>query len=270
MFTQTDKIAKLQRLVRQIGQWEFQKKLPPIAQVGTPAVSIGSSEFQEWRTKVKAAIALIFGEHSHYVDDFEEIQYTDFVSHLLAAVGEPNTKLWEGLEAARGLLQRMIDEIKASEESSVSSAGTVQQRTTSHGKSVFIGHGRSLAWLAVRRVLQEEWGLKIVCFESEPRTSKSIVSILNEMLDQANFGVIVLTAEDVTSTGEVRGRQNVIHEAGLAQGKLGFEKVVILKQEGVEEPSNLAGLQYISFPENKIEKAFYELQAVLKRERLIL
>jgi predicted nucleotide-binding protein len=90
------------------------------------------------------------------------------------------------------------------------------------------------------------------------------------MLDRASFAVIVLTAEDVTATGELRGRQNVIHEAGLAQGKLGFEKVVILKQEGVEEPSNLTGLQHISFQENKIEKAFYELQGVLKRERLIL
>jgi len=112
--------------------------------------------------------------------------------------------------------------------------------------------------------------LEIVSFESEPRTSKSIVPILKEMLNRASFAVIVLTAEDVTATGGVRGRQNVVHEAGLAQGKPGFERVVILKQDGVEEPSNLAGLQYISFPENKIEKAFYELQAVLKRERLIL
>ena len=105
--------------------------------------------------------------------------------------------------------------------------------------------------------------------ESEVRTSKSIVPILSAMLNQASFAVIVLTAEDVTASGEFRGRQNVIHEAGLAQGKLGFERVVILKQEGVEEPSNLAGLQYLSFPGNRIEKAFYELQSALRRGGLI-
>ena len=119
MFTQQDKIAKLHRLIKQIDEWNYQRKVRaygPVFAIGNP-LSIGSSEFQEWRSKVKAAIGLIFGEHSHYIDDFEEIQYTDFLEHLSALAGEPNTKLWRGLETARGLLQAMIDEIKASEES---------------------------------------------------------------------------------------------------------------------------------------------------------
>ena len=43
--------------------------------------------------------------------------------------------------------------------------------------------------------------------------------------------------------------------------------MVILKQEGVEELSNLAGLQYISF-KDRIENAFYDFGRVLKREGL--
>jgi len=39
-----------------------------------------------------------------------------------------------------------------------------------------------------------------------------------------------MTAEDATSEGNIRVRQNVIHEAGLFQWRLGFDKFIILKQ----------------------------------------
>jgi hypothetical protein len=41
---------------------------------------------------------------------------------------------------------------------------------------------------------------------------------------------------------------------------------VILIQEGVEKFSNIDGLQYINFQEEKIEQSFYELSRVLRRE----
>jgi predicted nucleotide-binding protein len=62
-----------------------------------------------------------------------------------------------------------------------------------------------------------------------------------------------LTAEHETVDGKIRARQNVIHEAGLFQGRLGFEKVVLLKQDTTEEISNLAGLQYIPFNGDNVE-----------------
>ena len=271
MFTQVDKIAKLGRLVKQIDDWDFQRKIRssgPVFGMGTPDLSIDASEFKEWRAKVTATIVLIFGEHSHYIDDFNEIPYTNFLAHYLP--GGPQTALLAGLANAKRMLQTMIEEIKATEESPSLAVTKPLEEPSADKQCAFIGHGGSPLWLNVRRVLREEWGLNTVCFESEPRTSQSIVPILSEMLDRASFAVIVLTAEDVISDGIVRGRQNVIHEAGLSQGKLGFERVAILKQEGVEEPSNLAGLQFISFPHNRIEKAFYELQGALKREGLIL
>lgn len=80
---------------------------------------------------------------------------------------------------------------------------------------------------------------------------------------------MVLTAEDKTSEGATRARQNVIHEIGLFQGRIGFNKVVLLLQEGTEEFSNIAGLQYIPFSKDNIQHTFYELQGVLKREGLI-
>jgi predicted nucleotide-binding protein len=132
---------------------------------------------------------------------------------------------------------------------------------------IFIGHGRNPLWLAVKSFL-EECGLKTIYFESESRVSESVIPVLEKMVEKASFAVIVLTGEDQTKEGRLRARQNVIHETGLAQGKLGFKKVVILRQEDVEEFTNLAGLQDIPFT-NRIEQSFYDLGRVLKREGLV-
>jgi predicted nucleotide-binding protein len=134
---------------------------------------------------------------------------------------------------------------------------------------VFIGHGRNKLWARLKVFLQDELGLATVTYESEPRSGESIVPILEKMLNQATFSVVVLTAEDETADGSRRARQNVVHEAGLFQGRLGFQKAILLVQEGLEEFSNVSGLQYIPFSDDRIEQSFYELQRVLKREKQI-
>lgn len=131
---------------------------------------------------------------------------------------------------------------------------------------IFIGHGRSKLWARVQLFLQQELGLKTVSYESESRSGLSIVPILDRMLLEATFAVLLLTAEDETADGTHRARQNVVHEAGLFQGHLGFQRVVMLIQDGLEEFSNVAGVQYISFRGEQVEQAFWELQRALRRE----
>jgi len=134
---------------------------------------------------------------------------------------------------------------------------------------VFVGHGGSKLWARVKVYLEDELQLQTVTYESEPRAGHSIVPVLEKMLAQASFAVLVFTAEDDTSKGMKRARQNVIHEAGLFQGKLGFDRAVLLIQAGVDAFSNIAGLQYLPFSGDNVEQTFYELRRVLQRERLI-
>lgn len=142
--------------------------------------------------------------------------------------------------------------------------------TKSEGKGfVFIGHGRSKLWARVQIYVKDDLNLKTLTFEDESRTGETIINILEEFLDKTSFAILILTAEDETSDGKSRARQNVIHEAGLFQGRLGFDKVIILKQAGVEEFSNIAGLQYIPFSDDTIEQSFYELQRKFKKLGLI-
>lgn len=134
---------------------------------------------------------------------------------------------------------------------------------------VFIGHGRSKLWARLQIILKDDLNLKTLTFEDETRTGGNIVNILEGFLEKASFAILIMTGEDETSDGKSRARQNVIHEAGLFQGRLGFDKVIILKQDGVEEFSNIAGLQYIPFSNDNIEQVFYELQRKFKKLGLI-
>lgn len=103
----------------------------------------------------------------------------------------------------------------------------------------------------------------------ESKASETIINVLTQFLDESSFAILIMTAEDETADGKIRARQNVIHEAGLFQGRLGFDKVIILKQDSVEEFSNIAGLQYIPFSRDNIEQTFYELQRKLKKTGLL-
>lgn len=147
--------------------------------------------------------------------------------------------------------------------------GEPSNKTLSGGKTqglgnIFLGHGRSPLWNRVLRLLKDELSMEVIAFETESRASSHIVDVLTGFLDDCNFAVIVMTAEDETTEGKTRSRQNVIHEIGLFQGRHGFDRVLIFQQEGVEEFSNIAGLQTIRFKE-KPEDGFYELQRALKR-----
>ena len=133
----------------------------------------------------------------------------------------------------------------------------------------FIGHGRSLHWHVIERFLEKELDVDTVEFGSESRTGKHNVEVLEEMLGTSDIAIIVMTAEDLTEDGSARARQNVVHEAGLAQSHFGRERTVLLVQRGVELPSNLAGVQVLPFSGDSIEQCFEGLRRVLEREELI-
>lgn len=151
----------------------------------------------------------------------------------------------------------------------INSVNPLKANKVSTNNIVFIGHGRSQLWARLQVFLKDELKIDTLSFESESHTSETIVNILDGFLNKASFAILIMTAEDETADGKIRARQNVIHEAGLFQGRLGFDRVVILKQNGVEEFSNIAGLQYIPFQDTNIEQAFYELQRKLKKSGLV-
>jgi predicted nucleotide-binding protein len=78
-----------------------------------------------------------------------------------------------------------------------------------------------------------------------------------------------MTGEDEQKDSKLHARLNVVHEAGLFQGRLGFNRAIVVLEEGCEEFSNIEGLGQIRFPKGNIKAAFEEIRQVLEREGLI-
>ena len=80
---------------------------------------------------------------------------------------------------------------------------------------------------------------------------------------------LIMTGEDEHIDGTLHARRNVIHEIGLFQAQLGYEKAIILLEEGCEIFSNIQGITYIPFPKGNIRAAFEDIREVLKRESIL-
>jgi predicted nucleotide-binding protein len=137
------------------------------------------------------------------------------------------------------------------------------------GTNVFIGHGRSQAWRELKDFVENRLSLPSDEFNRVPVAGVTNIARLSEMLDASAIAFVVMTAEDELLDGEFQARMNVIHEAGLFQGRLGFTKAIVLMEDGCKEFSNIQGLGQIRFPKNNIAAAFEEIRRVLEREGLI-
>lgn len=135
--------------------------------------------------------------------------------------------------------------------------------------AVFVGHGRRADWEKIRNHLSKKHRLKVEEFNVSPTAGFTTVERLTEMLESASFAILVMTAEDRQKDGKLKARQNVVHEIGLFQGRLGFPRAIVVKEDGVEEFSNIKGLTYIPFKKGKIDDALTEIDRVLIRERVI-
>lgn len=137
------------------------------------------------------------------------------------------------------------------------------------GTNIFIGHGRSPAWKDLKSFVQDRLCLPWDEFNRVPVAGITNIARLSEMLDAAAFAFVVLTAEDEQCDGELRARQNVVHEVGLFQGRLGFNKAIVLLEEGCQDFSNIQGLGHIRFSAGNISSAFEDIRRVLEREGVI-
>jgi predicted nucleotide-binding protein len=124
------------------------------------------------------------------------------------------------------------------------------------GTNVFIGHGRSLLWRDLKDFVQDRLKLPWDEFNRVPIAGFTNIARLSDMLGAAAIAFLIMTGEDETADGALHARMNVVHEAGLFQGRLGFSRAIILLEEGCQEFSNIHGLGQIRFPKGNIKAVF--------------
>jgi predicted nucleotide-binding protein with TIR-like domain len=160
-------------------------------------------------------------------------------------------------------VSRILDVIDGLAASSAPRSGNIAQMAPVLLR-VFIGHGRSDQWRELKDFVHEELGCDWEEFNRTPTAGRTAKERLEELLDSCNVALLVFTAEDEMADGSVTARQNVIHEAGLFQGRLGFARAIVLREEGCDEFSNLAGVQELRYPRGRISAIFHELSKVLR------
>ncbi len=131
---------------------------------------------------------------------------------------------------------------------------------------VFIGHGRSTDWRKIKDHLQDQHGYKVEAYEVGARAGHGIRDVLSSMLAASSFALLVMSAEDEGEGELKRARQNVVHEAGLFQGQLGFHRAIAVVESGVEVFSNLSGIEQIRYSSGYVETTFGPILATLRRE----
>ena len=144
-----------------------------------------------------------------------------------------------------------------------------QQTMNNENKKIFIGHGGSLVWRELKDFIEGTLELEYEEFNRVSTAGHFTGNRLKEMLDESCMAFLIMTGEDEQTDGSLHARENVIHEVGLFQGRLGFKRAIILLEEGCKDFSNIHGLIYIPFPKGKIGAAFEEIRRVLQRESIL-
>jgi len=223
-----------------------------------------SPAFSKWQRDTRVDIEHIFSGNERHVREFSSISYHLGTLGVYTNEIDRVQKFNRGLDEAVALLDSMINEI------SLYGLGKTQElKEVLVGNNVFIGHGRSPLWRELKDFIKDKLNLPHDEFNRVPVAGLSNALRLQQMLDQASIAFLVMTAEDENLDGNKQARMNVIHEVGLFQGRLGFERAIVLLEEGCEEFSNINGLGQIRFPTGNISAIFQDIRDVLEREKII-
>jgi len=132
--------------------------------------------------------------------------------------------------------------------------------------NIFVGHGSSPHWRDIKDHLHDKHGYNIEAYEIGARAGHGIRDILEDMLSKSSFAILVMTGEDRDENGNLHARENVIHELGLFQGRLGVSRVIVLLENDTQEFSNIHGIHQIRYSKDNIKETYGEVLATLHRE----
>ena len=167
------------------------------------------------------------------------------ISTLLDSIsnGWDDEKKFAELEAKLLILEKNIDKYLICEQGTEDDSGM-------SSKKVFIVHGHDEQLLNEVELMIRRIGLEPIILKNEASGGRTIIEKIEHYTD-VGFGIILYTCCDEgrkKGTDELRdrARQNVIFEHGYLCAKLNRDRVVALNDPGIEVPSDLAGVVYIS------------------------
>ncbi|MGY1636888.1 TIR domain-containing protein [Geodermatophilus sp. SYSU D00742] len=144
-------------------------------------------------------------------------------------------------------------------------------------------HGRSQDRFGVRSILEAVGAQAPIVLRDRLGSGSTIPEKFEREARQADAAVVLFTPDEEVAAvldpdghalgpddvrARARARQNVAVEFGWFWGRLGLDHVLLLVQAGVELPSDLAGLEYVSYresPDERLESIRAFVESVRRR-----
>jgi len=150
---------------------------------------------QMWITFLRAHITQIYGKDSEIIKYFPPIREKLSPVEVAQIAGVINGRV--------ETYMNYLDE-----------AATLAFGPRPVGK-VFIGHGRSPLWRELKDFVSDRLGLAWDEFNREAVAGFTTFERLSQMLSEAKFAFLIMTAEDEHMDQALHARENVVHEVGL-------------------------------------------------------
>lgn len=182
---------------------------------------------------------------------------------LLSKAGARVTRLptgWQLLPAGEAYLAKQGVTLANTE----AAAKAPQSDKLPQPHRVTLCHGRSRIWRDLKEFLRDHYQVDVQEFNSRTVIGASTKERLLELLSSTDTAFVLLTAEDELRDGQMHPRLNVAHEAGLFQGRLGFDAAALLLEHGCSEFSNISGVGQMRFSAGDVLSATEVLRQYLK------
>lgn len=141
---------------------------------------------------------------------------------------------------------------------------------------LFLAHGKNQKPLNDLKKILEGFGIQFVVAIDEPHAGRPISSKVAGLMEECTAGIFIFTKDEVflkksseDHTEQVwRPSENVVYELGAASILWG-PKIIILREEGVNFPSDFSDLGYITFKEGEIGAKAMEIMKELIAFKLL-
>ena len=221
-------------------------------------ITSSSTEFKAWKMKAERFLISYFGEESYEHSEFKKLDFSTIYWGQSISHSDYVTYCHKDIKTAIAIFKVYLDDI---EEETVS---VIQSHPTNYSK-VFIVHGHNGELKeSVARIIEKQ-GIEAIILSEQANRGRTVIE---KFEDHADVGgaICLFTTDDIgkaktADEDSFRARQNVVFEAGYFMGKLGRDHVVILADEDVEIPSDLAGVVYTNTTNWQVS-LFQELMAM--------
>jgi predicted nucleotide-binding protein len=176
------------------------------------------------------------------------------VSEVMRGISIHNTQyrlktLKERIEAKINELESLLAKVNLIHSEVEETRTTIAEKEASiYSKdTVFIIHGHDDSMKKAVQLFISRAGLKDIVLHEQPDKSRTVIEKLIEEGNSASYVIALLSPDDTQEDGTVRARQNVVLEIGYFIGRLGREKVRLLRKGEVVIPSDLQGILFENF-----------------------